>query len=75
MSFRGPGGQGKAEAKELPSPWDSKKNVVWTSDLPGLGSSSSGILGNKVFVTCYSGYAETIDDPGRVGIAAVQNIR
>lgn len=65
--FRGPGGQGKAEAKGLPSTWDSNKNVIWKTNLPGPGTSSPVTLGNKVFVTCYSGYAETIDDPGEVG--------
>ncbi len=64
--FRGPGGQGKAEATGLPSTWDSKENIVWKSDLPGLGTSSPVILGNKVFVTCYSGYGETRDNPGEV---------
>jgi outer membrane protein assembly factor BamB len=64
--FRGPGGQGKAEATGLPSTWDSNENVVWKANLPGPGTSSPIILGNKVFVTCYSGYGETIDDPGEV---------
>ncbi|VGO23170.1 outer membrane protein assembly factor BamB family protein [Pontiella sulfatireligans] len=66
MGFRGPGGQGKAEAKGLPSTWDSKKNVVWKTNLPGPGTSSPVILGNKVFVTCYSGYGETIENPGEL---------
>lgn len=64
--FRGPGGQGKSDARELPSTWDSNKNVVWKTNLPGPGTSSPITLGNRVFVTCYSGYGESIDEPGDV---------
>ncbi|VGO18224.1 outer membrane protein assembly factor BamB family protein [Pontiella sulfatireligans] len=65
--FRGPGGLGKAEqASDLPTTWDSKNNIVWKCDLPGPGTSSPIIVGNKVFVTCYSGYGESIDAPGNM---------
>jgi outer membrane protein assembly factor BamB len=65
--FRGPGGQGKAEdAKGLPAEWDSKKNIVWKRELPGPGTSSPIIIDKKIFVTCYSGYGESIDDPGEM---------
>lgn len=62
--FRGPGASGKAEAAGLPSTWDSKTNIVWKADLPGPGGSSPVVAGDRVFVTCYSGYAESIDNPG-----------
>ena len=64
--FRGARGLGKAEATNLPSAWDSKTNVVWKRELPGLGGSSPIILGSRVFVTCYSGYAQSIEDPGKM---------
>lgn len=62
--FRGPRGLGKAEAKNLPADWDSGTNIVWKQDLPGLGTSSPVVLGSRIYLTCYSGYAESIDDPG-----------
>ncbi len=64
--FRGPGGQGKASASGLPETWDSNKNVVWKTELPGPGTSSPTILGSKIYLTSYSGYAESVDDPGDV---------
>jgi outer membrane protein assembly factor BamB len=62
--FRGPRGLGTAEAQNLPVVWDSNKNIVWKRDLPGLGSSSPIICAGKVFLTCYSGYAESAESPG-----------
>ena len=62
--FRGPGGAGVATAEGLPTTWDSQKNIVWKAELPGPGTSSPVILGNRIFLTCYSGYAESIDNPG-----------
>ena len=63
-SFRGPQGLGTAEASNLPVKWDADTNVVWKQDLPGLGSSSPIVLGSRVFLTCYSGYGESIEQPG-----------
>lgn len=62
--FRGPDGSGTATANGLPATWDSQKNVVWKTELPGPGTSSPVILGNRIFLTCYSGYAESIENPG-----------
>lgn len=64
--FRGPGGGGKAEATNLPISWDAQKNVVWKTELPGLGTSSPIILGTHIYLTCYSGYAESIKKPGEM---------
>ncbi len=65
--FRGPGGLGKAEAaKGLPAEWDASKNVVWKRALPGPGTSSPVVVSNKIFVTCYSGYGESIEEPGEM---------
>ncbi len=54
--FRGPGGLGKSAETGLPVEWSSSRNVVWQADLPGPGASSPICLGDRVFVTCYSGY-------------------
>jgi outer membrane protein assembly factor BamB len=64
MQFRGPGGLGVSDEKGLPEKWSETENVVWKTKLPGLGSSSPITVGDEVFVTCYSGYAESTGDPG-----------
>lgn len=62
--FRGADGSGVADASGLPTTWDSQKNIVWKTDLPGPGTSSPVILGSKIYLTSYSGYAESEDEPG-----------
>ena len=64
MQFRGPGGQGVSNDKGPTDKWSETENVVWKTKLPGPGSSSPITLGDAVFVTCYSGYAESPSDPG-----------
>jgi outer membrane protein assembly factor BamB len=64
--FRGPGGLGTADAKNLPTEWSSTKNVAWKTKLPGPGASSPVVVGDRVFVTSYSGYALTVDEPGDI---------
>ena len=54
--FRGPGGLGVSPGKGLPLTWSQKENLVWKTALPGPGSSSPIVVGNKVFLTCYGGY-------------------
>jgi len=62
--FRGPGGLGTATAKNLPTDWDAQKNIVWKQALPGPGTSSPIVWNGRVYVTSYSGYAESMDNPG-----------
>lgn len=52
--FRGPNGQGIVE-DNIPLTWSANEHVAWKFDLPGEGSSSPIIVGNRIFVTCYSG--------------------
>lgn len=59
--FRGASGQGVSTARGLPTRWSEQENVVWKTALPGAGTSSPIIIGTRVFLTCYSGYAV----PGR----------
>ena len=49
--FRGPTGQGLAEASGLPTEWSPEKNVAWKVELPGKGWSSPVVLGKKIFLT------------------------
>ena len=40
------------------------ENIAWKTQLPGPGASSPITLGDKVFVTCYSGYGLDENEPG-----------
>ncbi len=54
-SFRGPNRRGIAEGSKIPLKWDESTNVKWTVDLPGRGSSSPIVWGDRIFLTGYSG--------------------
>lgn len=64
--FRGPGGLGLSAEENLPVEWNDNKNVAWKAALPGYGASSPITLGEKIYVTCYSGYgtdeSQSMDD-------------
>ena len=62
--FRGPGGLGVSDEKNLPATWSDTENLVWKLDLPGPGSSSPIVWGDRVFVTCYTGYGLDENNPG-----------
>ncbi len=64
--FRGPGGSGAGDDTDLPVKWSATDNIAWRARLPGLGTSSPITLGNRIYVTCYSGYAEDIAQPGDI---------
>jgi len=64
LQFRGPGGLGVAADKYLPTSWSDKDNMAWKADLPGAGSSSPIVIGDRIFVTCYSGYGLDENNPG-----------
>jgi outer membrane protein assembly factor BamB len=55
-NFRGPHNAAVSQDKGLPIKWSDQDNVVWKTALPGPGSSSPIVWGNRVFVTCYTGY-------------------
>ena len=54
--FRGPTGQGVSAAKGLPSKWSPTENIAWKTPLPGPGTSSPIVLGDKIYLTCYTGF-------------------
>lgn len=54
--FRGPNGSAVSDARGVPTDWSDSTNLAWKTALPGPGSSSPIIVGDRVFVTCYSGY-------------------
>ncbi|MGQ9576424.1 MAG: outer membrane protein assembly factor BamB family protein [Thermoguttaceae bacterium] len=49
-----------------PAQWSDTENLAWKTPLPGFGSSSPIVVGERVFVTCYSGYATGPEEPGRL---------
>jgi hypothetical protein len=62
--FRGANGSGNSDSTGLPITWSVTENLVWKTPLPGHGSSSPIITGERIFVTCFSGYGLDRDDPG-----------
>ncbi|MCH2366492.1 MAG: PQQ-like beta-propeller repeat protein [Planctomycetes bacterium] len=48
--WRGPTGNGAAEDASPPTEWSDRKNVKWKVAIPGKGSGSPVIWGDKVFV-------------------------
>ncbi len=66
--FRGPTGDGVVPASETPPPltWSESENIVWRTELPGPGSSSPIVVGDRVYLSCYSGYGLDKTDPGDI---------
>jgi outer membrane protein assembly factor BamB len=49
--WRGPAGQGHADAKNLPTQFGPDQNMTWRTELPGEGWSSPVIEGNQIWLT------------------------
>ncbi len=64
--FRGPNGSGVSTDTKVPVTWSDSENLKWKTALPGPGSSSPIVVGDRVFVTCYSGYGVTRRDAGNL---------
>jgi outer membrane protein assembly factor BamB len=58
LGFRGTRGDAVSPDPNTPVKWTGTDNVAWKFKLPGPGSSSPIIVGDKVFVTCYTGLPE-----------------
>jgi len=55
--FRGPNGSGiAADDKPVPTRFGEGENLRWKVTLPGAGVSCPIVVGERVFVTAYSGY-------------------
>jgi outer membrane protein assembly factor BamB len=55
-NFRGPAGQGADPAAKPPLTWSQSENLAWKIPLPGAGASSPIVWGDRVYITCYSGF-------------------
>lgn len=65
LRFRGPNGSGVSrDAASIPAKFGATENLKWKVPLPGPGSSSPIVVGEKVFVTCWSGYGMDRGSPG-----------
>ncbi len=65
LRFRGPNGAGVvAQSQPAPIKWSDTENLKWKVDLPGPGSSSPIVIGQRVIVTCWSGYGLDRESPG-----------
>ncbi len=53
-AFRGPNGAGISSDQKIPTEWSDERNLKWKLKMPGKGFSSPIIVGDYVFVTCYS---------------------
>ncbi|HSG69341.1 MAG TPA: PQQ-binding-like beta-propeller repeat protein, partial [Planctomycetaceae bacterium] len=61
--FRGPSGDGVSPAQDLPTKWSLEENIAWKTPLPGPGASSPVVWGERIFLTCFTGYANP-QEPG-----------
>lgn len=63
LQFRGPQ-FGIAPDKNTPLKWSGTDNIAWKTALPGPGASSPIVVGQRVFLTAYSGYGLDKENPG-----------
>lgn len=63
--FRGNDGLAVSADRGLPVNWSSEEKILWKTDLPGAGTSTPIVVGQRVFVTCYSGYHVPGQEQGR----------
>lgn len=49
--WRGPDSSGVSAATGVPLQWSDTQNVLWKTEIPGLGHSSPIVWGNRVFLT------------------------
>ncbi|AMV18808.1 PQQ-binding-like beta-propeller repeat protein [Planctomyces sp. SH-PL14] len=63
--FRGPNGSGVSlDAAPAPEKWSPDDGVKWKVALPGAGVSCPIVVGDRIFVTCYTGYGVDRGNPG-----------
>src|SRR3989304_5255036 len=48
--FRGPTGDGISDVAGLPTIWSETDNVAWKTPIAGLGRSSPGVLGDRIWL-------------------------
>lgn len=61
--FRGPNGNATATTN-VPVRWSDEQNLAWKTQLPGRGASSPAIWGDRIFLTAFTGFGESVEQPG-----------
>jgi outer membrane protein assembly factor BamB len=65
-AFRGADGQGVSRAKAPPPvEWSDAKHVEWKIAMPGPGTSSPVVFGDRIYITCFTGYNTTGREEGQ----------
>ncbi len=64
--FRGVGGQGVSREQNLPVTWGPDQNLAWKTELPGAGGSEPIVVGDRIFVSCYSGFGVPGESEGNL---------
>ncbi|MBX3438388.1 MAG: PQQ-binding-like beta-propeller repeat protein [Planctomycetaceae bacterium] len=64
--FRGPNGTGASADQNVPTTWSDTENLKWKTPLPGPGLSCPIVVGDRVYVTCYTGYGTSRENPGQM---------
>jgi len=63
--FRGPNGTGVSDGNEkTPVQWSDEQNLKWKVALPGPGHSCPIVVGDRIFVTCWTGYGLSREEAG-----------
>jgi outer membrane protein assembly factor BamB len=65
--YRGPKADSTQNSEYLPTQWSDTEGLKWKAELPGRGSSSPIVVGDRVFVTAFSGYGMSPTERGQVG--------
>jgi outer membrane protein assembly factor BamB len=62
--FRGSNASGKADGNNIPESWniESKANILWSTEIPGVGHSSPIVWGDRIFLTTAIGYESNWHD-------------
>ena len=56
--FRGNESNGLGDDLPPPTSFSATENIAWKSPLPGRGLSSPILVGNRVYLTCSSGFRD-----------------
>lgn len=54
--FRGAAGTGASAETGLPTKFGPNDGLAWKTEMPGAGTSSPVFVGDRIFITCYTGY-------------------
>ena len=71
--FRGPTGQGRSAASNLPTEWGTTRNVDWKKTIPGKGWSSPVLYGGRLFLTTAVPEGEGDESPQKLHVLCLDS--